>query len=147
MGLNRSVESLNTEMQAMVKELIERCERIGIKVKVGEARRSMATQALYYLRGRIDTRDQKVIEAMQILGSIHAWSFSVAEIKKKVTWTLESNHLDGNAVDILVHHEDGQIDWSGTSKKWKTVLEIARDIGFVCGADWKQKDYPHLERR
>ena len=147
MSLNRDVASLTEDTRGMALELIQRCERVGIKISIGEARRSKETQAVYYLRGRVNISDPKITEAMQILGAYHAWPFTRKEVNKTVTWTLESNHLSGRAVDILVYKKEGGLDWSGTSATWKTVLEIARSIGFTCGADWQKPDYPHLENR
>jgi peptidoglycan L-alanyl-D-glutamate endopeptidase CwlK len=148
MGIDRDVANLTEKVRGMILQLIQRAERVGITVKIGEGRRSKATQAVYYLRGRVNISDPRIVDAMQILGAAHAWPFTKKEVGTVVTQTLNSNHLDGNAVDILVFNNDGTIDWSGTSGKWKTVLEIARAIGFTCGADWKDfPDYPHLEYR
>jgi hypothetical protein len=149
MGLNRDIESLTPETEEMAREFLSRCERIGLKVRVSEALRTPETQAVYYLRGRINTQDPNILRALQILGSTHAWKFSAKEAGMKITWTLDSNHLDGNAIDIVVYKKDGKVTWNLQDDEWKTALEIARDVGFTCGADWPapHTDGPHLENR
>ncbi|KON88676.1 peptidase M15 [Sporosarcina globispora] len=65
----------------------------------------------------------------------------------------ESYHNFGLAIDFALMSVDGQVIWdmkydgNGNSKEdWMEVVEIAKDLGFEWGGDWKQfKDYPHLQ--
>ena len=147
MSLNRSIESLTPDTQEMANIFLNRCQSEGIYVGISEARRSRETQAVYYLRGRVDTSDANMVEAVRILGEAHAWKFSPAEVGKTVTWTLDSNHLSGNAIDIVVYDEQHKADWNPKSERLQKVFQIARDVWFSCGADWKVNDYPHLENK
>ena len=77
---------------------------------------------------------------------------------KKVTWTMNSKHLDGRAVD-LAPLIDGAIDWSDLKKFdqiAKAMFEAAKEVGVVVrwGRDWNQNgspgekgesDSPHFE--
>jgi hypothetical protein len=65
MGLNRDIESLTPETEEMAREFLSRCERIGLKVRVSEALRTPETQAVYYLRGRINTKDPNILRAFK----------------------------------------------------------------------------------
>jgi hypothetical protein len=147
MGLNRDVNSLTPKTREMALEFMEKTLDAGIFVAISEARRSLETQAVYYLRGRVNTTDPNIVEAIRILGNAHAWKFTPAEVNKTVTWTLDSNHLDGNAIDIVVYDDQHKPDWNYKGDRWKKVLDIAREIGFTCGADWAVNDFPHLENR
>lgn len=145
--LNRSIASLTPSTQEKAERFLQRCKDEGLAVSVTEARRSPETQAIYYLRGRVDVTDPNIVEAIQILGAAHAWRFTPKEIGTKVTWTMQSNHIAGTAIDIVLFDEQRNADWSGTSRRWQRALEIARECGFACGADWPapKTDIPHLE--
>ena len=145
--LNNNIEDLSPEVKEMFLELQKRCSKQGIAIAASETLRTEATQAVYYLRGRI-ANDPLARKALSILGKAHAWEFNGDETQQIVTWTLDSNHFDGNAVDIVVYKKRTKTaNWDKSSSDWQKVLQTARDIGFTCGADWKQNDFPHLEYR
>lgn len=71
----------------------------------------------------------------------------------KVTWTLNSNHLSGNAIDVapfvngkLEYDDSGKLGlWPKIAKAFK---DAARELGVSIewGGDWtKTKDRPHFE--
>lgn len=77
---------------------------------------------------------------------------------KVVTWTLQSKHIDGRAVD-LAPMINGAIDWSDT-KKFDAIAKAMQDAGKELGvavrwgADWDgdgkprekgETDSPHFE--
>lgn len=70
-----------------------------------------------------------------------------------VTWTLNSNHLGGNAIDVMPYlHGKGNWDNDGKLGLWKPIHEAFRlaakelEIPIVLGADWKKTpDRPHVE--
>jgi peptidoglycan L-alanyl-D-glutamate endopeptidase CwlK len=68
--------------------------------------------------------------------------------EKGATWTMNSRHLTGHAVDLAAW-VDGTIRWD-----WPLYEKIAftmktaalkEDVTIVCGVDWKVKDGPHFE--
>lgn len=70
-----------------------------------------------------------------------------------VTWTLNSNHLSGNAIDVapyingkLEYDDNGKLGlWLKIAKAFK---DAARELGVPIewGGDWtKTKDRPHFE--
>jgi peptidoglycan L-alanyl-D-glutamate endopeptidase CwlK len=76
-----------------------------------------------------------------------------------VTWTMESKHLTGEAVDLAPLAADGSIDWKNT-KAFDAVARAMREAATVLeyrirwGADWNQNgdprekgetDSPHFE--
>ncbi|MNO44252.1 Peptidoglycan L-alanyl-D-glutamate endopeptidase CwlK precursor [compost metagenome] len=57
-----------------------------------------------------------------------------------------SNHNFGMAIDFALLQPDGKsVSWT-VGKEWMVVVEIAKQLGFEWGGDWKSfKDYPHFE--
>lgn len=77
---------------------------------------------------------------------------------KKVTWTMESKHISGDAVD-LVPFVDGKADWDDLKKFdeiYKAMMAAAKELGVELryGGDWDrdgilrekgETDSPHFE--
>jgi peptidoglycan L-alanyl-D-glutamate endopeptidase CwlK len=76
-----------------------------------------------------------------------------------VTWTMQSKHLDGLAVDLAPLASDGSIDWKNTAA-FDSIARAMREAadalsyGIRWGADWNQNgdprekgetDSPHFE--
>jgi len=141
--LHRDLESLTPEARKMAEQFLNRCHVEGLNIAVTETKRDLEAQVVYFLRGRIPT-DAKNIQLLQDLGAKYAWRFTDGECKRKVTRTLNSNHLSGRALDIAVVN-DGRLNWDFGGPEWLRALDIARSVGFSCGADWQPPDYPHLE--
>ena len=73
--------------------------------------------------------------------------------KAKVTWTLDSNHIGGRAVD-LAPYVGGGIEWDNSGKLglWPRIADAMRSaasdlkVPIVWGGDWvKTPDRPHFE--
>lgn len=59
----------------------------------------------------------------------------------KVTWTLNSLHLTGRAVDIA-GYKDNKIKWERNN----FLINTMSSVGFECGANWKKNvDTPHYQ--
>jgi hypothetical protein len=127
---------------ALVKATIE-MDRLEIKYCIIEAGRSLLTQLLYFLQGRLDNIPDFSFSDLQ-------WACQQAGIrppdKQKITWTLKSNHLDGKAVDIMPLLENGNISWN---KQDQRIIDTMKKYGFIAGADWEEEknDPPHFEYR
>ena len=66
---------------------------------------------------------------------------------KVVTWTLDSKHIDGLAVDLAPLNKDGSIDWNDLVKFdriSKAMFKAAEELGIKIrwGADWNQNGVP-----
>ena len=65
----------------------------------------------------------------------------------------ESYHNFGLAVDFALQLENGNVIWDveydgnrNGQSDWFEVAEIAKELGFQWGGDWRDfKDYPHLQ--
>lgn len=141
--LHNDVQSLESKTREKVLKLLSLCENENIAVTLGETKRDFEVQIAYFLRGRIPNRPSE-IQRLQDYSKKVAWPFTKEECLTENTWTLNSNHLDGRATDLIVWNGKKK-DWDCNSPRWKKVLQIARDLGFKCGADWPQNDYPHIE--
>lgn len=69
---------------------------------------------------------------------------------KIVTWTLNSEHLSGRAVDLAPLNELRKIDWEdidGFKEIARAMKEAATElkVEIECGADWQRIDRPHFQ--
>lgn len=78
---------------------------------------------------------------------------------KVVTWTLNSKHIEGLAVDLCPVKADGSLDWNNIpafERMGAAVLQAAKELGVAVrwGADWDrdgklrekgESDSPHFE--
>lgn len=144
MSFRLSTRSLNTlatvheDMQKVVKRAIQITE---VDFMVVQGRRTWDEQARLYGQGR-------TVAAMRSAGL--PTQYAKPEMKK-VTWTMQSNHLSGHAVD-LVAWVNGEINWDtshGYYEKIATAMKrAAMELCVVIewGGDWnKTKDFPHFE--
>lgn len=66
----------------------------------------------------------------------------------KVTWTLNSRHIGGNAIDFAALVR-GQISWN--AKYYPAVVKAFKQaskelkIPIIAGADWKARDWGHIQ--
>ena len=111
----------------------------GVKYFISEGRRSLLTQCLYALQGRLGEGSNAIPFADL------AWACKEAGIRPPdkgiITWTLQSKHYSGLAVDI-VPVKDGNVDWNSQDDRIVTAMKAA---GFIWGGDWSKPDRPHFE--
>lgn len=98
---NADVTTLTPQMQAKVAAFMRLAHDHGLSIRVFEARRSKERQAWLYAQGR--TRPGVI-----------------------VTWTLQSRHITGEAVDIVFVDPKGNPTWTGD---WKTLIAIGKSVG------------------
>lgn len=133
--LNENVplpQDLHPVVQEKKDMLIQKAEERGIRVLVTDGFRSFEEQNQLYDRGR-SAEGQIVTHAK---GG-------------------ESYHNFGLAIDFALLNQQGKALWdtaydgNGNGKSdWMEVVDIAKELGFTWGGDWKHfKDYPHLEMR
>jgi peptidoglycan LD-endopeptidase CwlK len=108
-------------------------------VVVIETIRQLVTQMAYYARGRMDTDDVR-----SMFYAAKLWELSDMEAKQKVTWTLKSKHIDGQAIDIAPIR-NGRVWWGAPPSVWERMGEIGESNGMKWGGRWKEKDTPHFE--
>lgn len=60
------------------------------------------------------------------------------------TWTLESKHIVGEAVD-LAPAKEGRAWWKAPEAVWLRMGAIGESHGMAWGGRWKNHDTPHFE--
>lgn len=110
-------------------KLIQKAAENGIKVVITDKLRTKKEQNKLYAQGRTAG------------GSI-------------VTYAKEgeSYHNYGLAIDYALKNNHGNIIWDTTydgnsngQSDWFEVAEMAKELGFKWGGDWRNPDYPHLQ--
>lgn len=108
-------------------------------IEVVETLRDVATQMAYYSRGRMAIQD---VQAMYKTAGLYA--ISSVDATKPVTWTLDSKHIHGEAID-LAPVRDGRIWWAAPHEVWGRMGVLGEAHGLKWGGRWKHKDTPHFE--
>ena len=111
---------------------------------VFEGRRTPLVQEAYYAQGR------KSLEEVNALRK-KAGLYLLRNEKDNylITWTLQSKHIDGLAMDVLPVNGAGNPTWDlGHYRKFFEIIrDCGREAGLICGADWlsPKTDWPHYE--
>jgi hypothetical protein len=118
----------------------EKLKALGVDgIGISETLRHLSTQMAYYSRGRMPVQD---VKAMYDAAGL--WNISDADAAKPITWTLDSKHLLGRAID-LVPLRHGSMWWGAPAQVWSRMGEIGEAQGLAWGGRWKNKDSPHFE--
>lgn len=118
---SRRIEDLDPRIQDYVKALLDEFnsrDNDGWKAFITDGKRTQAEQDFLYEQGR--TKPGEI-----------------------VTWTKESKHVSGLAVDIAFQ-KDGKLSYAQTH--YDKLVPIAKRLGFTWGGGWKQIDKPHFEK-
>ena len=70
-------------------------------------------------------------------------------LRRGVSWTKHSKHLDGDAIDVVpydVYQLNGpdKLQW-GASPAWAVMGRIGEALGLRWGGRWSIPDYAHFE--
>jgi hypothetical protein len=149
--IDNNIDNLTEPFRTKFKAFLSDCKTAGLDVRMGEGKREPVTQLLYFLQGRIS---QFFGDNKALLTEYHALRkrvglFAVSDndaIAKKITWTLNSNHFNGNAADVLVY-TGGKVNWNPGDAVWEQITVIAEKNGLASGHRWPapKKDSPHIE--
>lgn len=141
MSLNRSLEQLHPAIRAKAERFLESLAEAGIAVYVNETVRSIEVQKAYYSQGREPLESVNTLRSEAGLPPITA-----SENRYPVTWTMESKHIDGLAIDIVPMNRWGKPWWGAPEHLWRRIGEIGESCGLIWGGRWKKTpDRPHFE--
>lgn len=140
MGLHRDIESMNEAARDKARAFIAALNAAGIKYYVLETVRTLLVQKAYYAQGRAPLEK---INALRREAGL--WEIGPEEAKRVITWTLQSRHLSGMAIDIAPLNDLGRIAWNAPPEVWEKIGVIGESCGFSWGGRWAEKDYPHFE--
>lgn len=114
----KNLATVQPQLQKMGRELLRRLAAQGLTFKVTSGNRTKEEQRALYAKGRTAPGP-------------------------KVTWTLNSRHIGGRAIDITLFSGKNPV-WE--SKHYATAGRIGKELGLVWGGDWKRTpDRPHFE--
>ena len=116
----RKLDKLQPEMRKRVEAFEVKCKEAGLKVLITETWRSKARQLWLYAKGRYINKRTEI----NYLGYDDPKIYSKPG-ERKVTWTLKSEHLTGNAIDVCFKLGNG-ITYSGD---WEKLFDIAESVG------------------
>lgn len=109
-------------------------------VAISETLRELSTQMAYYSRGRM----ANIADVKAMYKSAGLYPLTDREAGSTNTWTLDSKHLRGRAVD-LVPQKGGTYWWLAPPEVWNRMGEIGESHGLIWGGRWKHSDCPHYE--
>ncbi|MCL2722006.1 MAG: M15 family metallopeptidase [Treponema sp.] len=111
---------------------------------VFEGRRTPAVQSAYFAQGR-----QPLEEVNRLRQEAGLWLIRSQNDNRVITWTLQSKHIEGLAMDVLPVDGRGNPTWdlAHFRMQFEHIRNCGRAIGLICGADWlsPQADWPHYE--
>jgi peptidoglycan LD-endopeptidase CwlK len=115
-------------------------DRMKVPYYISEAKRELVRQMAYYSRGRMSIED---VQAMYKAAGLY--KPTISECNTKITWTLDSPHIKGFAIDIYPKKADGTPDW-GARREAFVWGSLADKFGLEWGGNWKGKeDLPHIQ--
>lgn len=140
----KMISELCTEAQHIFTKFIENLDHyLGEEnYIIFEGKRSIEKQEAYYAQGR------KTIEYVnELRKKVGLYALSESENKNRVTWTMNSKHIDGLAMDILPLNNAGNPTWDYVSfkKEFDLIIFCGKRFGLISGSDWEPPDIPHFE--
>lgn len=129
----RDMSLLNPLAQKAFKLFLNECKKQGVKIFVTETIRTRDRQFYLLCQGR-------TVQQAKDMGVPLSFARTYANPNvNQVSWTLDSRHLKGLAIDIAVNPPNDLYDEKIIAKAGK----IARELGIKWGADFG--DNPHFE--
>lgn len=151
MPIIKDISALQPMVAQKAIQFAKLCEEAGIHIIFTETLREEMTALIYAFQGRFDAEDLKMNpnlykELARLRKKYKLWELSDAQIRQRITWTLESKHKDGNAFDI-VPIKDGTAWWDAPDTIWEQIGKIGESLGLIWGGRWPKPDRPHFEYR
>lgn len=134
----RDISELNQLVQVMLNVALDKIRRKKITPLVVETYRPKERQ--YYLYGQ-----GRSVATCIGAGMPKSYAQKYARSGNKVTWTLNSIHIQRCAVD-LIPQRNGKAIWDSKDKDTKEIISIMESVGFEAGANWSSSpDSPHFQ--
>lgn len=135
----RDIGKLHPLAQVQLKRAIKEMKAKGVNPLVVETLRTVERQHFLYGQGRTSAQcTSKGVPAKYAQPSL-----------KQCTWTLNSIHIKGMAVDIVPQRSvNGKMTaiWNAKDKDTVKIISIMEKYGFEPGANWKSSpDSPHFQ--
>jgi peptidoglycan L-alanyl-D-glutamate endopeptidase CwlK len=88
--------------------------------------------------------------AVLIVDTLRTKEEQAENLRKGVSWTMNSRHLTGEAIDVCPFeayalHGPDKLQWNASDPVWLRLGVIGEAVGLVWGGRWKVKDLGHFE--
>lgn len=135
----RDVKKLNILVQVMLAAALADIKAQGVNPLVVETYRPKERQYMLYGQGRTV---QQCVDAGMPKAKAKTYSKIGAT---RVTWTLNSIHIQKKAVDVVPVRK-GVAIWNASDKDTKKIIATMKKYGFEAGANWTSSpDSPHFQ--
>lgn len=89
---------------------------------------------------------------VMIVDTLRTKEEQAANIANGVSWTANSKHLTGDAIDLCPYetwqaHGPDKLNWNGSDPVWARIGAIGEALGLRWGGRWVVKDMGHFEFR
>ncbi len=139
MALHREIGLMSADARDAAYRARAALDAVGFKYFISETMRDECVQQAYYAQGR-----QPLVIVNDMRKDAGLWPISEAENKKKITWTTQSKHMTGDAIDIIPMDGNRPL-WVYNKDAWAPLVAAFKAQGFEWGGDWKELDYPHFQ--
>lgn len=82
---------------------------------------------------------------VRIIDTLRTLDDQRKNIEKGVSWTLDSRHLTGDAIDLAPVAVLKEKNWAPDHPDWLVIGEIGEKLGLIWGGRWKHRDMGHFE--
>lgn len=141
----RDVSELNVLVQVMYNAAIKEIKASGVNPLLLETYRPLNRQYYLYCQGRTAS----VARSAGVPAAIANKYCPTLQKQNKVTWTLNSYHIQRKAVDIVPQRKiKGKMTaiWNVNDVDSQKIISIMTKYGFEAGANWKSNpDSPHFQ--
>jgi hypothetical protein len=154
MGTIKDIGALDPGFQSYANAFIAELHRNGVIFRIDETLRTPEVQEAYWLQSRAPLAEVNAARSRAGLSLLRE-----SENKTTVTWTRDSVHFTGKAIDIVPLIRDEQRGWVVPwdyvkyAKIWLEMGKIGRSVGLEWGGEWPPfnsagvgKDPPHYQK-
>lgn len=131
---SKDLNKLNELVKVMSKLAIADIKKQGVKPLIVETYRTKKRQKYLYCQGRS-------VEECMAKGISKSFAKKYCNTKVgKVTWTLNSVHINRKAIDIVPQRRvNGKMTaiWDSKDKQFQIIINTMQKYGFEAGANWK----------
>ena len=139
--MSRLIADLDPAIKSKAQAFVLELQAKGIKYTILETLRTVETQRAYYAQGRAS-----ISEINKLRSDAGLWPIGEAESKRIITYTMDSKHLKGQALDVAPLLESGRILWTADTPedaaRWRQIGEIGEKHGLSWGGRWHTTKRP-----
>ena len=87
---------------------------------------------------------------VMIIDSLRTQAEHEENLRRGVSWTKHSLHLDGLAIDICPYLQfnlkgPDKLQWDGNDPVWEKIGKLGESLGLKWGGRWTKRDLGHFQ--